>query len=497
MKLKIKPRLIFGFLIMGILLVILGISAIFYTNRMQKNTHRILVENVSSLKAAEELEIALLDMKGLTANYLLNSDLEWLQIFAEKQKSFRSWFETARRRTFTKDEKIILNEIESLFNRYINLQNQVVQLYSSGKSSRAQNLLFNDMLKTFNSIFEKCEELLSLNEQLMETTSTVIAKDNKSVNFIMNGIGIVGILVGLFLSIFLSRSITHPIDRLVLKLKNAAGTEFIEEVDISDETEIDNLDKHIKNLIEKVHQTNRDLEMSQQLLIRSEKLAALGKMAAGLAHEIRNPLTAIKMLIFSLQTETKNFPHLTKDYQVVIKEITRIENFIENFLNFARPPKPKLSETNIREILNPTLELLAPQIKKMKIEIIDLITGNEPSVYADKSLLQQVFVNIILNAIQSMNAGGKIEINALTDKVKKNQKILQINFCDTGEGIDPEIIDNIFDPFVTKKEDGTGLGLSIAHQIINNHGGWIQARNNNDQGATFSINLPVEPKNES
>lgn len=480
------------------LLVVLGISAIFYINRIQKNTFRILTENVSSLKAAEELEIALLDMKGLTSYYLLSEDSLWLKSFVDKKKLFLKWFHNAKQQAFTVEEIVILEEIQKLFNEYLFYQQKVVYLKNEEKIGLAKELLFNEMFDTFNSIYDKCEELLSINEKLIAITSYKIQEDNRTSNIIINSLAISGALIGILLSLLIARGITHRIDKLVLQLKTATGDEVLGKIDISPESEFDNLDIEIKKLIEKVNKINTDLERNQQLLIRSEKLAVLGKLAASLAHEIRNPLTAIKMLVFSIHEETKKDAYLENDFDIIIKEINRIENFIENFLKFAKPPKPNFKLTTVNEIIKSPLDLLDPQIKKMNIKVINHIAESDIELMADKSLLHQVFVNIILNAIQSMEKGGTIEIGA--QKLPGNEKdseIIEIYCRDSGKGIDQEIINNIFDPFVTKKEDGTGLGLSIAYQIITDHKGWIEAKNNPERGATILVFLPKEQANES
>ncbi|MDZ7262274.1 MAG: ATP-binding protein [candidate division KSB1 bacterium] len=489
MKLRIRPRMMAGFLIMSALLIVVGIFAIFYTNRMQKNTSRILAENVSSQKASEELEIALLDMKGLTANYLLDGESKWLEVFSDKQASFVKWFDNAREQAHTLEEKKILDEVEHLFDTYLRYQKKVVSYYQQGNFSQAYEILTGDMRVTFNLIYEKCEELSFLNEKMMYHTSFLIERDNRTVN----GMVVLGILAGLALGLFLARSITHPIYELVLKLKGATNEEIVEKVDIADETELEHLSKHVRKLIDKVHEVNKDLEYSQRMLIRSEKLASLGQMAAGVAHEIRNPLTAIKMLIFSLQKDVKNTSPMTKDFEVIIKEIERIETFLQNFLDFARPPKPNFDLMDINELVKQTLTLLSPQIKTGKVKLGENLQAKSATVYGDKEQLQIVLVNIILNALQSMSNGGRLKVETTNRQNPKGlTPTIQIRISDTGSGIPPEILDSIFDPFVTGREKGTGLGLSIAYQIINNHGGWIEAFNNPDKGATFVVNLPIK-----
>jgi len=485
--------MIISFLMMSALLFVVVICAIFYTNRMQENTSRILVENVSSLKSAEELEIALLDMKGLTANYLLDGDEKWLEIFHEKQLSFINWFDVARERTHSGEEDRALDEIEGLFERYTAHQRNVVLSHQEGDFDRAHALLTGDMRDTFNIIYERCEELLSLNEHMMHQPSLSIEQDKRSIKRITFGIGIVGILLGIALGLGVSRSITHPIYELVLKVKGATSEEIIEKVDISEETELEHLSKYVRRLIERVHEVNKDLEQSQRMLIRSEKLATLGQMAAGLAHEIRNPLTAIKMLIFTLQQEAKGNFQMARDFEVMLKEIERLEHSLGNFLTFARPPEPNFTCIDINETVRHTLNLLSPQTKAKGIEVVEMLCNEAAPVYGDREQIQIVLVNVILNAIQSIPIRGMITVaSGITRKTNEQCPHVYISISDNGNGIPPGILHSIFDPFVTGNEKGTGLGLFIAHQIITNHDGCIEAYNNPDKGATFVIHLPMK-----
>lgn len=493
MKLRIRPRMVAGFLLMSALLVLVGIFTSYYTNRMQKNTARILVENVSSLKSAEELEIALLDMKGLTAYYLLDGDEKWLAIFEEKKISFNEWFKQARDRTHTAKEKEILDEIEILITTYLQHQETVVNSYKRGNFYKAHAILTNEMRFTFDKIYDNCEELLFLNEKIMASVSHFIKRDNQIINWIMFGIGVLGILLGLSLGIFTARGITHSIYELVLKVRGATNEEFVEKLDIADETELENLDKHVRRLIEKVHDVNRDLERSQKMLIRSEKLASLGRMSAGLAHELRNPLTAIKMLIFTIKKEVKKDIQLNRDFGVILKEIERMEVFLQNFLDFARPPDPKFSSILINDVIKRTLTLLTAQMKGGKVEVNENLNAKTAQVHGDQDQLQIVFLNIILNAIQSIPDSGTLCVETVIDHEPQLQSsFVKVIVKDSGAGIPASIFDTIFDPFVTGKEGGTGLGLSIANQIVHNHGGFIHAFNNPDKGATFIINLPME-----
>lgn len=494
MKLRIGPRMVAGFLFMSFLLIITGIFAIVYLNRVQESSSRILAENVSSLKAAEELEIALLDMKGLTGYFLLDGNENWLTNFAEKNESFDKWFSEAQKGALTPEEKKIIREIETLFAAYIKYHTGVVTLFRQGRQEQAHAVLTGEMRSTFLLIYEKCEEYLSLNEKLMLDANHLIEAENRTARYIIYGVASIGILVGIFLGILLARSITKPIYELVLKVKGASNGELFEKVDIENETELDHLDRHVRDLIDKTYEVNRDLEQSRKRLIQSEKLAALGQLAAGIAHEIYNPLTAIKMLLFSLQQGLSLDAQKTKDLEVITKEIGRMERFIQNFLQFARPHESYKSSLNINDLIRNTLALLAPQISSSQIQIEEDLLSSIPQIYADSEQLQQILVNIILNSLQAMPEGGKLKIETcLNHKSHPGSKqSLQIIIRDTGKGIPREVLKNMFDPFVTTKSKGVGLGLSISYQIAKQHGGWIEGVNNPGKGATFIINLPLQ-----
>ncbi|MCA9017506.1 MAG: MCP four helix bundle domain-containing protein, partial [Planctomycetaceae bacterium] len=332
MRLRIGSRMMGGFLLMSILLIVVGIVAILYLDRLQNSSSRILTENVASLKAAEELEIALLDMKGLTGYYLLDGNPRWLTIFEEKRRNCLHWLQEAQEGAFTVQEKQIVAEIAALLQTYLKYQLQTVAAYDREDRQLAYRLLSQEMLSTFLLIYDKCEEFLAINESLMLGASRRIEDENRTARRIMYGVGGIGLLLGVFLGILLARSVTLPIYELVLKVRGATRGELVEKVDIVNETELDHLNRHVRGLIDKIYDTNRDLEESRRMLLQSEKLAALGQVAAGLAHEIHNPLAAIKMLLFSVRQEVQATPQIEKDFEVMTREIARMERFIQNFL---------------------------------------------------------------------------------------------------------------------------------------------------------------------
>ncbi|MDZ7362275.1 MAG: ATP-binding protein [candidate division KSB1 bacterium] len=494
MKLRLGPKMFGGFLAMGVLLLAGGLVTILYTYRMQDVTARLLSDNVSSLKAAQELEVALFRMRGLTSNYLLSADPSWLFNLEERKRESKDWMERARQTARTGKEKAILQTISSLFLEYEQNLNTVVKLSHEGKTQEAKTLLLRNSREVFEKIYQQCEAFVAVNEDYMYATEEKVRHTNGLVRAGMYGLGLGGVLLGGIFGWMISRSIVNPIYELVLKVRDVTGDEFVERVDVSSVTEIEELDRHVHALINRINRAMADLEKNRKLLARSEKMAALGKVAASVAHEIRNPLTAIKMLIYSLREELTTDDEKRKDLAVVLKEIDRLERFVQNFLQFARPPDPILTATNVRETVHDTLTLLAPRLQQNRIEVNEVHRSDHQNILADADQVKQVVMNLILNAIEEMPNGGRLTTETLRTRATGGdgeKEWLQIRISDTGKGIPAELLDSIFDPFVSGRKNGIGLGLSVAYQIATRHQGWIEATNNKNGGATFTVCLPV------
>lgn len=224
---------------------------------------------------------------------------------------------------------------------------------------------------------------------------------------------------------------------------------------------------------------------------RADRLAAVGSLAAGVAHEIRNPLGSVKGLVQLLKEDLKDDDQKKAYAEVIVKEVDRLNKVVEELLSFARPDSSELEgnfiELNINDVIDQTLLLATHDSKKAKIQIIKQFAPDIPKVLADAKKLQQAFLNIIFNAFSAMEDGGNLTIK--TD-FNKNTKVLSIVFSDTGIGISEEGMKKIFDPFYTSKASGTGLGLTITHQIISSHKGRIDVKSEIGQGTTFKVSLP-------
>ncbi len=251
--------------------------------------------------------------------------------------------------------------------------------------------------------------------------------------------------------------------------------------------------KRIYKQLEKSHkqlqQSLQELEQAQFQLIRTEKLAALGQLAAGVAHEINNPLGTITIYAHILKRSLEPGDPRGEDIDLIISEAARTKEIVQGLLSFARETKLKPGETNINDLIEETLGLIVNQSLFQNIKIRKNLQDDVPTFFADATQLKQVFLNIILNAAQAMAGKGSLTITTSHDT-----GMITIKIKDTGPGIPPEDIGKLFNPFFTTKEKGTGLGLAISYGIVERHAGKIDVETELGKGSTFIISLPVDGK---
>jgi nitrogen-specific signal transduction histidine kinase len=251
--------------------------------------------------------------------------------------------------------------------------------------------------------------------------------------------------------------------------------------------------KGLANTLEaKVDERSRALEQVQAKLMRSEKLASLGELVAGIAHEINNPLTGILMYAAMVENDPRLAEHLKGDMQTITRETQRCAGIVQNLLNFSREVPPQKRHESINRLLDASLALVRNQPSYHDIRIEKHYQEGMPNVEVDPNQIEQVFVNLLINAGQAMPDGGVL---TLTTALSADGERIDIIIKDTGCGIPPENLRRLFDPFFTTKgQRGTGLGLSVSYGIMQNHGGLIDVESAEGQGTSFFLHLPLTRK---
>ncbi len=237
----------------------------------------------------------------------------------------------------------------------------------------------------------------------------------------------------------------------------------------------------------KLWEKNQQLKETRERLIRSERLAVIGNMAAYIAHEIRNPLVTIGGFARILMREYADHKKVKQHTEIITEEVNRLEKILANIMDFSKPIETVKTLIQINELLENTCYLMGPYLKSAHIQVSKKFDPSIPKIIVDQTQMKQVFLNLIKNAAESMTQGGKLTVESMTE-----DEYIKIDFTDTGEGMTPEILQNLFTPFFTTKVDGTGVGLAVSQKIIDDHNGFIKIKSVPKEGTTFSISLPIK-----
>lgn len=276
---------------------------------------------------------------------------------------------------------------------------------------------------------------------------------------------------------------------LIERLENVLRIREIELHNWELQHEHDRLLKEIEewnqDLQKRVREKTEALQAAQNEIVQSEKLAALGYLSAGMAHEIRNPLNSISLFVQLMRQSTKDPDQL--EYQgKILKEIERVDSIIRKLLEASRRTRTITSDVQLNQVVDTALEVFAPQIETRKIVVERLYQVIPSPIKADSSELEQIFTNLFLNALDAMSQGGKLEIEI----TEANRRVI-VRVADSGGGIPEEILPNVFDPFFSTKNCGTGMGLPVAQRIAHIYEGSMIVERTSPAGTVFRLEFPV------
>jgi signal transduction histidine kinase len=306
-------------------------------------------------------------------------------------------------------------------------------------------------------------------------------------------IGAGGLLFGFMGSIFLARRITSPLKKLVEGTVVISKGDFSQEIDINTHDEIGNLARSFNKMIHRLYISRRKEEEANRKLVQAEKLASIGRISAGLAHEIRNPLTSVKLNIQKVM-ESENLKGLEKDHLEISQEgIIQIEKFVKEMLNYTRVAELNLDYFSLEQIIDESEKMLSDYFKQKDVSVEVKAEKGIPPVHVDADKLRQVIVNLFRNSCEAVIKGGKIEVFLSLLNGQSGDRV-KIEIFDNGPGIPKENWDSIFEPFYTTKPTGIGLGLANARKIVEQHKGTIRIEDIEGRGASFEIIIPCGEK---
>ena len=307
-----------------------------------------------------------------------------------------------------------------------------------------------------------------------------IAEAKRTLTWYMLGIAVLVMALIAFISYRIGKNLTNPIKVLVDSTARVATGDLDEQCEIKTHDEIG-------NLAAAFNQMTRDLKESRDQLIQAERLATAGKMSASFAHEIRNPLSSMRMLAQMLMQKPEM---LGEKYQqsvrYILEEIERIDTIVKGLMDFARPSSLDLKQQPIAPVLQAVLSLMEANLAHHKIQLVLNLSLETPEIQFDSDKLKQAFMNVVLNAMEAMPQGGVLQVSTFTE----NESVC-IKVKDTGVGIPAEDLEHLFEPFFTRKTRGTGLGLANVKRILKEHGGRVEIDSTPDEGTEVLLRLPV------
>jgi signal transduction histidine kinase len=459
-----------------------GFGTIWYSLRIESLINTMVDRHFAAFRLAESMEIALVNQKGFASYYFIDGNPGWLEKLGEYRQAFKERLRESREQADTPAQQAMLAEIATEYDLYVSTKDRVLDLYRTGKREEGLDL-HQENRGHFFKVLALSEAYKSFHTGMVKEARINTRAKTRNLRIVIISTIIVSLLLALSLVLVFVRQVLEPLQRLTREAGHEAAAK-------TDDNEIIALSRSVRELIEDVDQSHVELDKSRANLRRAERMAMVGKLAAGMAHSIRNPFTAVKMRLFSLNRSLALSDTQQEDFDVISEEIRHIDTIVQNFLEFSRPPKLKMQRVSPSDVVDMTCQLLKHRLRSYDVDLQVVRDDPLPEVDVDPEQLKEVLVNLVDNACQAIGSGGSITITESLAPCGKSAVAL-IEVADDGPGIPEDKLEKVFNPFFTSKEDGTGLGLSIAARIIEEHSGTIAVASAEDKGATFTITLPV------
>jgi two-component system, NtrC family, sensor histidine kinase HydH len=498
MKPNVFLRIVAPVLAISILPLIVGVVAAWRVHADQKSASNALALDVEGVRSGANLEIGIRDVRTDLNQFLVAKEKKPSQlreILDHRKPALDQWLRAARRVAVSERESKSVEMLRDGYGRFFDeLTALANQALPADVLEQRVRVLLRDTLE--KDVLAPAEEYLKTNEEEIHQSNEV---NQDMAKWVVRGfllLGICGPLSGLVAGFGIARGYSRAIVRLSLPIQDAAGklNQIVGPITFSSQAGIEEIEIVLHKIAHEIGVVLERLERSRREALRAEQLAAVGQMAAGIAHELRNPLMAMKILVQSAAEEKP--PVLAgRDLMVLDEEITRLERSTETFLDFARPPQVEPRSFDLRTLITQILDLVSVRAQRQGVQIRCHLSEEQPvPIQADTGQIRQVLLNLLLNALDAVPHGGaiwiEVDLSELTPHEGQTRTGLTLRVCDTGPGLPGGLGSRIFEPFIGTKPSGIGLGLSISKRIVESHGGEIRAANRPEGGAVFTVWLP-------
>lgn len=474
-----------------------------FLNILQVNVSQVLTENVNSTLAARNLEDVTSDLIGLLSGDHHDPDFLTEQI-RERNDVARRRLQQAEELANLEQEQLLVGKIGSGLQAYFHAWDGRGRLPALGAmvagpgwiaAIAAADLHLANRLQW--EVLTACAALRNYNTEQVAASD----RDNRAtvtrLTWALLAVGLGASLSALMLGYAIARQLYQSMCQLSVQIRDAAGRlkSELQPVVLEDPGDLPDLQRQMQGVVEEIERVVRRLQQREHEVLRAEQLAAVGQVAAGVAHELRNPLTSVKMLA-QTGLEGAAPPGLqADDLRIIEHEVRRMEACIQTFLDFARPPRAERRRADLLATVRRALALMEGRARRQKVTLVaDLPPGPVP-LFFDPEQIQQVLVNLLLNALDALPRGGIVTVEVRGPSAEVPGATVTVR--DNGPGISPRIRERLFEPFCSGKETGLGLGLSISRRLIEAHEGSITGGNDPAGGAVFTFRLPVATRGET
>jgi signal transduction histidine kinase len=502
---RARSRLILRLIlpVVGVSLALLTIGAVaaWRIHQAERSTSQLLSMRVGSLRAAEELEILIREIRSQLNEFLLSGDEAHLNAAADLQPETERWLTEAFRLAAEGQQRDLMEQVQQNYHRFTW---EFAQLRRQPAGHRKNEAIENLTLRFLaDRVLRPAHEYLDLTESEVAATSEKNEAEANRTAVALLVLGSTGAVSGLLVGYAIARGVRRSLIQLSLPIHDAAGklNLVVGPVTLSSGLNLEDMEEALRGIAARVGTVVERLQQSQRESLRSEQLAAVGQLAAGMAHELRNPLMAIKVLVQSAASNEPEPLLAGRDLVILENEIDRLDQLLRSLLEFARPSQLHKQRFDVRRTLEQTVALVAGQARQRGTVIHTDLPASPLLVEADEAGLRQVFVNLLLNASDAIGVGGTIWIRAYqrkppgpswqADRTGEPASQLVVEVADSGCGLPSHLGERIFEPFVSTKETGMGLGLSTCKLVLESHGGQIHAGNRPEGGAVFAVVLPM------
>ncbi len=473
-------------IVASLLLVVACVLAAVYLNYLHREVSRELTENVASTVADKELETTLDELPPLLRGDHTRPDVLTAQLNLRHEKA-RQQLNRVADYANTDEESAYVRQVEASWDRYQQKWRQ-----RPDAAAREELISFDRKLalQLDEDLLLHCSRLLEYNTRQVSESDRTNRRIVDELTWGLLAVGIAAPLAGLLLGYAAARRLHQSIYQLSVRIRDAAGrlNSELRPVTLENDGDLAGLNRQMQAIVEEIERVFERLHQREREVLRAEQLAAVGQVAAGVAHELRNPLTSVKMLV---QTGLEGKPPAglpAEDLTIIEHEIRRMEACIQSFLDFARPPSAERRRTDLLAVIHRAVALLEGRARRQHVLLKTDLPANPVELLIDGEQIHQVLVNLMLNALDAMPQGGELRLEV---RRQDEPPQVRVRVHDTGGGIAAPILARLFEPFVSGKETGLGLGLSISRRLIEAHGGTICGENDPTGGAVFTFTLPV------